>query len=193
MPLSDIDVVGFERMLKEMRGTLAEQEKATIYQYQLIRKITIRKEYLWSHLFIIVILTLFQLLMYQLEGVIALGIGIVCTQMIHFVIIRLTLLRVDEPDSRRFGWRISPPWIGYIPIAHIELSLYKRLHRHLLWLGLCTIGIFYPWANEAQMISLISWHLWFLAPRLIILRQLRKLRHNGVIRIQSKEITYYHR
>lgn len=176
-----------------MRGMLREQKKATIYQYQLIRKIMIRKEHLWSHLSIILILMCFQLLMYRLEGVIALGIGIICTQIIHFFIIRLTLLRVDEPDSRRWGWRFSPPWIGYIPIAHIELALFRRLHRHLLWLGLCAIGIIYPWANEAQMISLISWHIWFLAPRLIILRQLRKVRRDGVIRIQSREITYYHR
>ncbi|MFC5648865.1 transposase [Paenibacillus solisilvae] len=176
-----------------MRGTLAEQEKATIYQYQLIRKITIKKETLWSHLFIILILTLFQLLMYRLEGAIALAIGIVCTQIIHFAIIRLTLLRVDEPDSRRWNWRFSPPWIGYIPISHIELALFRRLHRHLLWLGLCAIGVIYPWANEAQMISLISWHIWFLTPRLVSLRQLRKVRRDGIVRIQPREINYYHR
>ncbi|BBH23375.1 hypothetical protein Back11_47200 [Paenibacillus baekrokdamisoli] len=176
-----------------MRGTLAEQEKATIYQYQLIRKISIRKEFIWSHQFIILILTLFQLAMYRLEGAIATGIGIFSIQIVHFVIIRLTLVRVDEPDSRRWGWRFSPPWIGYIPVAHIELALYRRLHRHLFWLGICAIGIFYPWANEAQMISLISWHIWFLAPRLVILRKLRKVKRDGVIRIQSREISYYHR
>lgn len=176
-----------------MRGRLVEQEKATIYQYQLIRKIQIRKEIIWSHQFIILILTLFQLVMYTVDGVLATVIGIICTQIIHFIIIRLTLFRVDEPDNRRWGWRFSPPWIGYIPVAHIELALYRRLHRHLLWLGLCAIGVFYPWANESQMISLISWHIWFLAPRLVILRQLRKVKKDGVIRIQAKEISYYHR
>lgn len=176
-----------------MRGALVEQIKATIYQYQLVRKIVVRKELLWSHLVIAFVLSIFQLLMYRLDGAIAIGIGIASTQVIHFIIIRLTLIRVDEPDYRRWGWRILPPWIGYIPTSHIELALFRRLHRHMLWLGLCAIGVVYPWATEAQMISLISWHLWFLAPRIILLRQFRKARRDGVLRIQASDVSYYHR
>ncbi|QYR21696.1 transposase [Paenibacillus sp. sptzw28] len=176
-----------------MRGSLAEQKKATIYQYQLVRKIPVRKELLWSHYVIAFILIVFQIAMYQFDGFIAIVLGISCTQLVHFIIIRLTLLRVDIPDSRRWGWRLTPPWVGYIPIAHIELSVYRRLHRHLLWLGLATVCIVYPWANEAQMISLISWHLWFLIPRIVILRRLRKFSRDGILKIQSKEINCYHR
>jgi len=176
-----------------MRGTLAEQEKATIYQYQLIRKIVIRKELIWSYLSIAFIISAFQLVLYQKDGAIAIALGIIATLLIQFIIIRLTLIRVDEPDNRRWGWRILLPWVGYIPIAHIELALFRRLHRHMLWLGLCAIGVAYPWANEAQMISLICWHLWMLVPRVLLLRSLRKCRRDGVLRIQATDVSYYHR
>ncbi|GGD99307.1 transposase [Paenibacillus nasutitermitis] len=176
-----------------MRGTLAEQEKATIYQYQLIRKIMIRSELMWSYLSIAFIISIFQLVLYQKDGALAIVLGIVATLLIQFIIIRLTLVRVDEPDNRRWGWRILLPWVGYIPIAHIELALFRRLHRHMLWLGLCAIGVAYPWANEAQMISMICWHLWMLAPRMILLHSLRKSRRDGVLRIQATDVSYYHR
>ncbi|SFT28642.1 hypothetical protein [Paenibacillus sp. BC26] len=176
-----------------MRGKLAEQEKATIYQYQLIQKVLVRDELRRSHLSILAILAIFLWLMYQMDGMRALGIGFMSAFVIQFIITRLTLIRVDEPDDRRWGWRIMPPWIGYIPTAHIELALYRRLHRHLLWLGLCAIGVFYPWANEATMISLIMCHVWILAPRLVVMRKLRKAKRNGVLCIAVSEVSYYHR
>ncbi|SFJ87922.1 hypothetical protein SAMN02799624_06420 [Paenibacillus sp. UNC496MF] len=176
-----------------MRGALAEQDKATIYQYRLIQKVFVRNELYRSYLCAICVLALFLVLMYRLDGVKAFGIGILCSQFIHFLIIRLTLIRVDEPDYRRWGWRVLGIWIGYIPVAYIEYGLFRRLHRHLLWLGLCTIGILYPWADEATMISLIMCHLWFLAPRLVISRKLRKSRRDGVLKITANEVSYYHR
>ncbi|WP_308636997.1 transposase [Paenibacillus silvisoli] len=176
-----------------MRGKLADQEKATIYQYQLIKKVFVRDELRRSHLSILAILSIFLMLMYRMDGLKALGIGILSSLFIQFVITRLTLIRVDEPDDRRWGWRLLAPWFGYIPTAHIELGLYRRLHRHLLWLGLCAIGVFYPWANEATMISLIMCHIWILAPRLVIMRKLRKMQKSGVLRIAGSEVSYYHR
>ncbi|RAP73336.1 transposase [Paenibacillus montanisoli] len=176
-----------------MRGKLADQDKATIYQYQLIQKVLVRDELRKSHLTILAILSIFLLIMYRLDGIKALGIGITGALFIHFIITRLTLIRVDEPDDRRWGWRMMAPWFGYVPTAHIELGLYRRLHRHLLWLGLCAIGVFYPWANEPTMISLIMCHIWILAPRLVIMRKLRQAHRNGVLRIAGTDVSYYHR
>ncbi|REE66524.1 hypothetical protein A8990_15047 [Paenibacillus taihuensis] len=176
-----------------MRGKLAEQEKATIYQYQLIQKITVREELLRSHICVIAILAIFLLLMYRVDGAIALGYGLLGTQIIHYFIIRLTLIRVDEPDYRRWGWRVMTPWIGYIPTANIQLELFRRLHRHLFWLGLCAIGVFYPWANEGTMISLIMCHLWLLVPRMLLIRRLRKAKRDGVLRITATDVSFYHR
>lgn len=176
-----------------IRGTLAEQDKVTIYQYQLKLKILVRDELYRSYLCAIAILAIFLLLMYRLDGVKALGIGILCSQFIHFLIIRLTLIRVDEPDYRRWGWRVLGVWIGYIPVAYMELGLFRRVHRHLFWLGLCAIGLLYPWANEATMISLTMSHIWFLAPRFIMIRRLRKSRRDGILKITATEVSYYHR
>lgn len=176
-----------------MRGTLADQEKATIYQYQLQRKIVVREELYRSYLLTICILAAFLMLMYRLEGVKAFGIGVLACQFIHFLIIRLTLLRVDEPDYRRWGWRVLGIWIGYVPVAYVGLGLFRRLQHHLFWLGLCGIGLIYPWANEATMISLIMCHIWFLAPRYVIIRKLRKANRDGVIKITASEVSYYRR
>jgi len=176
-----------------MRGTLAEQVKATIYQYRLVRRINIHKNALWVYLIFACLLAIYELIAYRLDGAIALGAGLLIIQLIHFIMIRLTLRRVDVSDYRRWSWQITPPWLGYVPIAYIELALFRKLHRHLLWLGLCAVLVFYPWASTALMLSLVYWHFWFLIPRLVIQRQLRGQRLDGVLKLQYDNISYYHR
>ncbi|MFD0717103.1 transposase [Paenibacillus sp. GCM10027626] len=176
-----------------MRGTLAEQVKATIYQYQLICKITIHKRILWVYLILAVAFCTWELIQYRLDGAVAMGLGLLIIQPIHFIIIRLTLRRVDVSDYRRWGWRFTPPWIGYTPIAYIELALFRKVHRHLLWLGLCAIGVWYPWASKPLMIAMVSWHVWLLLPYIILLYRLRPMRPEGVIKLQEDNLSYYHR
>ncbi len=168
-------------------------ELATIYHYQLVRRIPIHRELIASYLSIALIFGLFQGLMYGTAGILAWMLGILAVYIIHFIIIRLTLIRVDEPDDRRWSWRIRAPWIGYVPVQMVEHGLLRRLHRHLLWFGLCVIAVIYPWVNEATMISLICWHFWTLAPRIVILRKVRKDRRDGVLKFEPTDVSFYHR
>lgn len=168
-------------------------EQATVYHYQLVRKIPMHKETIAGYLSIALIFGLFQGSMYGTEGVLAWMLGLLGIQLVHFIIIRLTMIRVDEQDDRRWSWRVAAPWIGYVPVQMVEHALFRRLHRHLLWFGLCVITVVYPWVTEPYMISFICWHLWTIAPRMAILRKLRKNRRDGVLKLESADVSFYHR
>jgi len=168
-------------------------KRATVYHYQLIRKIAIRREMVLSYLIAAGIFLAFQAGMYGLNGIYAWAAGLAGMPLIHFFILRLTMIRVDEPEDHRWNWRAAVPWIGYIPVQMVEHGLFRRLHRHLFWFGLCAIAVIYPWASEPYMISLVSWHFWFLAPRLLILRKIRKSRRDGVLKLLPTEVSVYHR
>ncbi|WP_274648384.1 transposase [Paenibacillus humicola] len=176
-----------------MRGTLAEQMEATIYQYQLIRKINIRSELKWSHSISLLILLAYELVSYGIKGVIPFLVGLCGVLLLQIGIIRLTLWRLNETTGQRWGWRLQLPWAGYIPTAPIELALLRRLDRHLLGLGICTTGLIYPWAAESLFMSFLIWHLWFITPRIVILHMLRKEKRSGVVMLHGKEVSYYHR
>ncbi|MDQ0063744.1 transposase [Paenibacillus harenae] len=176
-----------------MRQSLIDQQNATIYQYMLIKRQVIRPELIMSHLLISGILLAFQMLMYQMDGLFSWLFGFAVVQLLHILIMLLTFIKVEEAADRKWIWRINPPWIGFKPASDISLLVYRRVHRQMFWLGLCIIGLLYPWITESLMISIVCWHLWLLIPRLLISFSLRKQRKDGVVRIESKEASYYHR
>ncbi|RXZ79250.1 transposase [Paenibacillaceae bacterium] len=168
-------------------------DNATIYNYQLIRKITPKPELMISYGIAGLLFGGFQFAMYQFSGLLYWVAALVAIIITHWIIIRLTMIRVEEEEDRKWGWRLKVPWAGYLPIQMVEHQLFRKLHGHLLWLGLCAIAACYPWATESLMISLICWHIWILAPRLLLLRTLRKARRDGLLRLDAEEITFYHR
>ncbi len=176
-----------------MRQTLSDQQNATVYQYQLVKRKIIRPELIQSHLLIAGILLAFQMLMYEMDGLFAWLFGFVIIQIVHIVIILLTFIRVDEAADRKWIWRINPPWIGFKPANDIKLSLFRKVHRHLFWIGLCAVAIFYPWVKSSLIISVVSWHLWLLIPRLMLSFSFRKEDKDGILRLQFKEASYYRR
>ncbi|WP_020620801.1 hypothetical protein [Paenibacillus daejeonensis] len=168
-------------------------QNATIYHYQLVRKIPIHQESMLSYGIIALLLLGFQFAFYGQMGAIHWALGLPAIALMQWVILRLTMYRVDEGDDRRWGWRFRLPWTGYLPTQMVELAQFRRLHRHLIWLGICTIALLYPWVPESLLLSFICWHAWLLAPRLLILRMLRKAKRNGVLRLEDHEVLYYHR
>ncbi|MFC4777158.1 transposase [Paenibacillus sp. GCM10023252] len=181
-----------ERMLN-VRRSLEDQLSATIYQYKLIRRITIRSELRWSHACIAILFFTFHALMYGVDGLIACLLGFCLLQLIQQIILLLTFIRVEMAEDRRWNWRLGLPWIGYRPAGDLTFSAFRRVHRHLFWVGLCFVALLYPWISESLMISLVSWQLWTLGPRLLLIRSLRRERSDGVLRLQSHEVSYYHR
>lgn len=176
-----------------MQQKLSEQKNATIYQYQLVKRMVIRPELIQSHLLIAAILLAFQMLMYQMDGLFSWLFGFAVVQIIHIAIILLTFIGVDEAADRKWIWRITPPWIGFKPANDIKLLLFRRVHRHMFWIGLCAIALLYPWIKESLMISIVSWHLWLLFPRLLLSFSFRREQKDGVLRLEAREASYYRR
>ncbi|ANY66555.1 hypothetical protein BBD42_08865 [Paenibacillus sp. BIHB 4019] len=176
-----------------MRQSLSEQQAATIYQYQLVKRKIIRPELVQSHILIAVIFVAFQLLMYGRDGLFSWLFGFAVIQVIHLIILLLTFIRVEEAADRRWVWGITPPWFGFKPANDIKLQLFRRVHRQLFWIGLCGTGILYPWISESLMISIICWHLWLIVPRLLLSVAFRKQKKEGILRLGKYEASYYHR
>lgn len=176
-----------------MKQSLSEQKNATIYQYKLVKKVTVKNELVISHSIIAAIFLGFLMLVYGTDGLFSWLFGFAAVQLLHIIIILITFISVTEATDRQWAWRISPPWIGFKPTNDITLSVFRRVHRHLFWLGLCVIALLYPWVEPSLMISLVSWHAWFVVPRLMLSVAFRKQHKDGVLRLQSREASYYHR
>ncbi|MBB6638255.1 transposase [Cohnella thailandensis] len=165
----------------------------TIYHYKLIRKLTLLPEmkyaYLAAALMGIAALTILDAwrgLLYSL-----LGLSVMFA--VHAIVLKITLRRVEEPAEKKWFLRFDLPWIGPLPVSDTSLSLFRRLHLHLLLVGCCVAGLFYPWTSSSLVVALIFWHVWLLAPRFFLLLRTRKELSDGVIRLEGSEISYYHR
>ena len=176
-----------------MKQKLSDQQNATIYQYQLVKKVVVKSELILSHLIIAAIFLGFQTLIYGMDGLFSWLFGFAAIQLLHLIIIVITFISVTEAAERKWIWRVNPPWIGFKPANDISLPVFRRVHRHLFWLGLCIVAVLYPWVKPSLMISLISWHVWVIIPRLLLSFAFRKQRKDGILRLQTKEAFFYHR
>jgi hypothetical protein len=164
----------------------------TFYNYKLIRKIALRPESKYSYMVTALLVIAALYLIYGWLGLIYTAAAIFLMFLVHALVLRLTLHRVDKLSEKRWTFRRDWPWIGPLPIKDTQLSLFRRLHFHLFLLGCCITGLFYPWAHSSLVISMLYWHLWLLTPRIRILLTLRREQGNGVIRLESKEVSYFH-
>lgn len=171
----------------------ASAREATIYHYKLIRKITLRPEAKYSAMSTALLGTAALAVIYGLYGLVVVVASSAIMLLVHAIVLRLTLRRVDEPSEKKWTFRRDWPWIGPLPISDAGLGLFRRLHFHLFLVGSCVAGLFYPWSSSVWVISLLYWHFWLLTPRLRLLWRLRRERRDGVIRLEEHEISYYHR
>ena len=177
-----------------MKQSLTDHPTATIYQYKHVLKISIRPEMLLSYILCVLLLLGFQMLYYNMYGLFAWLIGFAAVQILHIIIILITFIQVNEAADRQWKWTIAPPWTGFMPANDISFTVFRKVHNHLFWLGIIIIGVLYPWLHPSIMISLITWHIWLLTPRILLnirLRKLNKKKQTGILRIQNKEVNYF--
>ncbi|THF74458.1 transposase [Cohnella fermenti] len=164
-----------------------------IYHYKLIRKLNLLPEmkaaYVATALMGIGTLALLD----GLTGLLFSLLGLLVMFVVHAIVLKITLRRVEEPAEKKWFIRFDLPWIGPLPVSDTSLSLFRRLHLHLLLVGCCVAGLFYPWTSSSLVIALIFWHLWLIAPRFYLLIRTRKELGDGIIRLEGSEISYYHR
>ncbi|MBB6733411.1 transposase [Cohnella zeiphila] len=169
------------------------EREPIIYHYKLIRKIGLRPESKYSAVATAVMGVAVVGIFYGLFGLLYAVAGLLLMLAVHAVVLKITLRRVDRPSERRWAFRYDLPWIGPLPVMDTNLSLFRRLHFHLFLVGCCVACLFYPWAPSSLVVSLFYWHFWLLAPRLSLLRRMRRDKGDGVIRLEATEVSYYHR
>lgn len=177
-----------------MKQSLTDHPTATIYQYKHVKRIMIRNEMLISYFLCAMIVVVFQYMYFNLYGLFSTIIGFVALQMLHWLIMWLTFINVHQAADRKWKWTIIPPWIGFIPANDISFTVFRRVHNQMFWLGIIVIGVLQPWLQPSIMISLITWHIWLLAPRLLLnmrLRKLSKKNRAGILRIQNNDVNFF--
>ena len=179
-----------------MKNSLTEHPTATIYQYKHVKRIVVRNELVISYIMSILVLIGFQYLYYGRFGLFAVFISFAVIQLLHIFITVLTFIQVEEAVDRKWKWSIAPPWIGFKPANDISFRVYRRVHNQVFWLGIILISIMYPWLPSSIMISLLVWHVWLLAPKLLLnamLRKIYKRTRSGILRIQNSEVNFFQR
>jgi len=177
-----------------MKQSLTDHPTATIYQYKHVKRIVIRNEMLIGYLLCALIILGFEYSVYQLYGVFNWLIGFAIMQVIHLVIILLAFINVHEAADRKWRWGITPPWTGFKPANDISFFVFRKIHTQLFWLGAIIVGVLYPWISPSLLLSIMFWHIWLLAPKLLLTLSLRKLSRKtkaGILRMQLKEVNFY--
>ncbi|AJW69082.1 hypothetical protein GMA19_00015 [Paenibacillus polymyxa E681] len=166
--------------------------KATYYHYKLIKKISIPRQLIWSHITLPVIMLLFLLLAFSWTSVFLFALAFFLTLWVHFVISR-SVLYIGGGASFRKRWAFHRklPWLGYMTDQYIGYSIFRRVHIHTLWIGICLSGVFILWSPPAFTVSLLFWHLWLIAPRLYILSRLTGERKDGMLKFTDEDASYY--
>ena len=168
------------------------KKEPTFYHYTLIRKIQVRPESKYSYMSTALLLFTVLFFIDGWRGVAFAAGGVALMLLVHALVLKMTLKRVDKLSEKRWSFRRDWPWIGPLPIMDTQLRLFRRLHFHLFLVGCCVSGLLYPWAPSSLFISLLYWHIWLLTPRLRLLVTLRKERLDGIIRLEAKEVSFYH-
>lgn len=164
----------------------------TIYHYTLKRKIALRPEGKISYLITALMAIAALYFIYGLRGLVYTFVGLATMLVVHALVMRITLRRVDKIAEKRWAFRRDWPWIGPLPVQDTQLALFRRLHFHLLLVGCCVAGLLYPWAHPSLVVALLYWHVWLLAPRYRLLMSLWRERGDGVLRLEASTVFYYH-
>ncbi|MDQ0173732.1 hypothetical protein [Paenibacillus tundrae] len=171
---------------------VAEPEnKATFYQYRLLKKKVIARSVIYSYLCLPVIMLFFNLLAFSWMGLLSFVLAGPITIWIHYVIARTILLLVRSSYTKRWRWSIRMPWLGYIPDQHFSYRMFVRVHFNICWIGLCIITVCLIWSPLSFTFALIFWHIWLLVPRLYVILFLSRERKDGLIKLTNQDVSYY--
>ncbi|CAH0122699.1 MULTISPECIES: hypothetical protein [unclassified Paenibacillus] len=163
----------------------------TIYRYKLIHKINYSKTLLLFYILLLPILCSLPVFLFGWLSLFYVALAFAVVSWLHYVIIRSVLLIASEPIKKRWRHRIRFPWIGYLPEQYISYSVFVRIHKHVLWIGLCCIVVLLPWSPPAFTAGMAIWHLWLAIPRLVCFYRLRRQPKYGMIKLNDTDLSYY--
>lgn len=164
---------------------------ATFYNYKLLKKVVLPKALITSLSILPFIWLAAETIFISWTSLFFFLLAIPVTLWIQYVISRSVLIIVSHSYRKRWRFSRQLPWIGYMPDQYVTYSVYRRVHLHSAWIGCCIIAILIPWSPISFVLSLFFWHIWLIAPRLIVLASLRDQRKDGMIKITGLDISYY--
>jgi hypothetical protein len=107
------------------------------------------------------------------------------------VLMRICLFFIRNSSARYWSLRFGPVWTGFLPNGFVSLPWLRRLHLHAFWAGLAWIGALYPWLPGKVLQDLVFFHLWIMAPRLMMMALFRKKAPAGWLKISGRETSCY--
>lgn len=171
--------------------TAETETKATYYHYKLIKKMNIPSQLLWSYGSLPVIMLLFLLIAFSWTSLFLFILAFILTMWIHYVIARSVLYITRTSFRKRWTFNRKLPWLGYMPEQYLAYAIFRRVHLHMLWIGLFLNLIFIFWSPPAFTIAFFFCHIWLMSPRLYILTKLSRVRKDGMLKFSTEDVSYY--
>ncbi|MGG6312028.1 hypothetical protein [Paenibacillus macerans] len=164
---------------------------ATFYHYKLLKRVVLPKALIRSLMILPFIWLVAEMIFISWTSVFFFLLAMPVALWIQYVISRSVLIIVSHSSRKRWRFTRQLPWVGYMPDQYVAYTIYRRVHLHSAWIGCCVIAVLIPWSPASFVLSLFFWHLWFIAPRFIVLGSLRGQRQDGMIKITGLDISYY--
>lgn len=164
---------------------------ATFYHYRLLKRIVLPQALIRSFLFLPLIWLVAEIIFLSWQSIFYFLLAIPIMLWVQFVIARSVIIIISHSYRKRWRFTIRIPWFGYLPDQFVNFTTFRSIHLHSAWIGMCIITILIPWSPASFIISLVCWHIWFLAPRFYIIRNLKGQPKNGMLKIGENDISYY--
>ncbi|CAM3094476.1 hypothetical protein PASE110613_16375 [Paenibacillus sediminis] len=170
---------------------IEQNEKATFYQYRLIRKINRNYKMRRIYMVLPLLMVISEICLFSWSSILFFVLAAPVVIWIQYVISHSVLVIAGQSYRKR--WRFSKqfPWFGYMPDQHVGYSIFRRVSLHMTWIGLCVIAVLIPWSPISFILSLIFWHVWSILPRIYTFVCLRKEPKDGMIKFNPEDISYY--
>ncbi|MFD2671570.1 hypothetical protein [Marinicrinis sediminis] len=183
-----------------MNGTTSKKSHAghqdLIYQYQLLKRFSYSPLMISSFLLLFLVgeaaLLYFSPLSIT-DWMVDLFTGIVLVLFLQSGVAYVALQRISNDKHNAWGIRTNCSifWVGYLPRQDIAIRLLLSVQFHQMFVVLLGITLLLPWVATSLLLQCLFVHLWFSLPRIIMLIRCYYHRKDGIVRLSSKDLSYY--
>jgi hypothetical protein len=166
-------------------------EDSTVYHYTLLFRFTRKHPFYWTYLMCLLLWLFVDLIDWQLKGLLLFGSSIAVGLVVHAVITQLLLRFAHGTVPRQWSWAATFPFFGYLPAGYIPVTAWTRANRHRLTIGFALVALSYVWLPLPWFANAVAAHYFLLLPQLIYVSRCLRTNRNGLVKINSNEISLY--
>jgi hypothetical protein len=164
---------------------------STIYNYTLLSKLSTPGWLQLLYWSIPCYVAIIEYINYQRFPIIQLFVGFCLIQLLHYWIIRIELSARKDAPLKSWSFISRGIWIGYLPEKNTAFRRLWTFQLHLTLIGMAIIALLYPWLDPITFLNLLFVHGWILCPRLFILWRFLRKSSSGLVKINSRDTSYY--